>query len=210
MRVEMWSDVACPWCWLGKRHLEEAIRQAGLARDVVVDVRSFELDPRPRPTVPANEHLARRLGGAARVDAVHRRLAEMGERVGLRYDFDRALVATTFDAHRVHHLAKTRGLGPEVVERLMRARHAEGADLADHATIRRLAVEAGLDGAEVDRTLSSGAYAADVRADEAEAAALGIQGVPFFVLDGRLGVSGAQPVEVLLEALRAARDGAPG
>ncbi|MEA3200146.1 MAG: hypothetical protein QOE90_1574 [Thermoplasmata archaeon] len=202
MRVDVWSDIACPWCWLGKRNLEEAIRQAG-RDDVEVVMRSFELNPRAGPTRPAKEYLAERFGSLARVEDAHRRLEAMGERVGLRYDFARQQVANTFDAHRVHQLAKTRGLGAPVVERLMRAYHGEGADLADRATLRRLALEAGLEASDVDDVLSSEAYADAVRADEALAAELGVQGVPFFVLDGRHAISGAQPVEAFARALSA-------
>ena len=204
MRVDVWSDIACPWCWLGKRHLEEAVRRLGLEGKVEVEMRSFELAPRQGASEPAKGILARKFGSAEAVEQAHRRLAAMGERAGIRYDFERALVANTFDAHRVHHLAKARGRGAQVVERLMRAYHGEGADLADHATLRRLAAEEGLDAGEVDRVLASDAYADEVRADEAEAAALGIHGVPFFVLDGRYGVSGAQPVEAFERALRTA------
>jgi predicted DsbA family dithiol-disulfide isomerase len=203
MRIDAWSDIACPWCWLGKHHLEEALRREGVHAQV--EMRSFELDPTRGATAPAREHLARKLGGHARVDAIHERLAQMGERAGIRYDFGRQQVANTFDAHRVHHLAKARGRGPQVIERFLRAYHGEGADLADHATIRRLAAEEGLDAGEVDSVLASGAYGADVRADELEARELGIHGVPFFLIDGRYALSGAQPVEAFVQALRMIR-----
>lgn len=201
MRIDVWSDIACPWCWLGKHHLEEALRRGGVEAEVAM--RSFELNPSPRPTIPARDYLVRRLGGAERVDAAHARLAALGERAGLRYAFDRALVANTFDAHRVHHLAQAKGRGPETIERFMRAYHGEGADLADPDTITRLAVEAGLDEADVRQVLATDAFADAVRRDEAEARAIGVQGVPFFVIDGRYGISGAQPVEAFEEALRA-------
>lgn len=213
VRIEAWSDVACPWCWLGKRHLEEAARREGIPLEL--ELRSFELNPQPRASEPAKPYLARRLGGEARVAAAHERLAAMGRAVGLAYDFDRALVANTFDAHRVHHLAKARGRGDAVVERFLRAYHAEGADLADHATLRRLASEAGLWAAEVDEVLASDRFAKEVRTDQAAAIGLGISGVPFFVIEGKWAVSGAQPVEAFAQALRQvhaamARDAPPG
>jgi predicted DsbA family dithiol-disulfide isomerase len=200
VRIDVWSDIACPWCWLGKHHLEEALRLTGI--DAMVELRSFELDPTAGPTRPARERLVAKFGDPARLDAAHARLTAMGERVGIRYDFAAQRLANTFDAHRVHHLAKERGRGAEVVERFMRAYHGEGADLADHATIRRLAVEAGLDGEDVDRVLAGDAYAAAVREDELTARELGIHGVPFFLVDGQYGVSGAQPVELFARALK--------
>lgn len=167
-------------------------------------MRSFELNPTPRATTPAKEYLTSRLGSAERVAAAHARLSALGERAGLRYGFERALVATTFDAHRVHHLAQAKGRGGDVVERFMRAYHAEGEDLADRATILRLAVDAGLEPADVERVLATDAFGDAVRADEAEARALDVHGVPFFLIDGRYGVSGAQPVEAFERILREA------
>lgn len=199
MKVEVWSDVACPFCWLGKHHLVEAARRLG--QPIEVEYRSFELQPGASGVRPVREYLAERYGDLAGIDAAQERLTEQGRAVGISFDFERAVMSNTFDAHRIHHLARSKGLGDVVMERLLRARQGEGADVADHATLRRLGVEAGLDGADVDTVLSSDAFAADVRADEVKARAYRIQGVPFFVLDGRLGVSGAQPVEVFMDAL---------
>lgn len=205
MRIEVWSDVACPWCWLGKHHLEEAIRRAGHS-DVEVAFRSFELQPNARAARPVREYLAERYGADLRgIDAAHERLTRAGEAIGIAYDFKRALMVNTFDAHRIHHLAIVRGRGAEVVERLMRARQGEGADVSDHATLRALAIDAGLAADEVDRVLASDAFADDVRADEDAARKLGIHGVPFFVLDGKYALSGAQPVEAFERALAMAR-----
>lgn len=200
VRIDVWSDIGCPWCWLGKHHLEEALRRSGIAAQV--ELRSFELNPRAGATRSARAYLLERFGSGEAIDAAHARLRSMGERAGIRYDFDRALVANTFDAHRIHHLAKTRERGAEAMERLMRAYHGEGADLADHDVLRALAAEIGLDAGEVDETLASDAFAREVREDEAAAREVGVQGVPFFVFDGRYAVSGAQPVDVLVEALR--------
>ena len=204
----MWSDIACPWCWLGKRHLEEAIQHVG-AQDVQVEFHSYELQPGAGPSRPVSEYLVERFGSKAAVDAAHERLSQAGRPVGLEYDFERALMANTFDAHRLHHLAKARGLGARVMERFMSARQGEGADMADHPTLRRLATEAGLEGSEVDHVLAGDAYAEEVRADEAAARELGIGGVPFFVIDGRYALSGAQPVATFVRALQLARGEAP-
>lgn len=207
LRVDVWSDIACPWCWLGKRHLELAIERAG-ARDVEVEFHSFELQPNARESRPVKEYLVERYGSAEAVDAAHERLARAGAAVGLDYDFDAALMANTFDAHRLTHLAKERGVGARVMDRFMRARQGEGADMADRATLRRLAVEAGLDGAEVDEVLASDKYVDAVRADEHIARELGIHGVPFFIIDGKYALSGAQPIESFERAFAMARGAA--
>lgn len=205
MKIDVWSDIACPWCWLGKHHLEEALRRTGIAADV--EFRSYELQPGISGTRPVLEYLVDKYGGDhASVDAVHERLAEMGRRAGIKYDFQRAAVSNTFDAHRLHHLAKAQDLGVPVMERLMRARQGEGADLSDHATLQRLAIEAGLAAAEVDDVLAGDRFAEEVRRDEALAVQRGIRGVPYFLIDGRLALSGAQPVEVFEQALREAQD----
>lgn len=207
MKVEVWSDVACPFCWLGKAHLQAALRNAGVEADV--EFRSFELAPAAGPARPVREYLEERYGAGPGIDASQARLRAQGAAVGLAYDFERMLMANTFDAHRVHHLAKARGLGEALMERLLRAHHGEGADVSDHATLRRIAGEAGLDGAEVESLLMGDAYATEVRADEALARKYGIRGVPFFVFDGRLALSGAHPVEVFEEALRQVKAQAP-
>lgn len=202
MRIDVWSDIACPWCWLGKHHLQEALKRAGVA-DAEVAFRSFELQPgAERKARPVREYLMERYGSPAQIDAAHARLVDAGKQVGIHYDFDRALMVNTFDAHRLHHLAMAQGKGEAVMERLMRARQGEGADISDHATLRALAVEAGLDAADVDRVLSSDEYADAVRADEAMARQIGVGGVPFFVFEGKYAVSGAHPVETFEQVLR--------
>lgn len=202
VRIEVWSDIGCPWCWLGKRHLEQALERTGTAAEI--EFRSFELDPRAGPTTSARECLVGRFGSAAAVDAAQARLRAMGEQAGIEYEFERARVANTFDAHRLHHLAKSDGRGDVAVERLMRAYHAEGADLADHDTLRALAGDIGLQPKDVEALLASADYAREVREDEAAAHAAGVRGVPFFIFEGRYAVSGAQPVDVFEQVLRKA------
>ena len=201
MHVSVWSDIACPWCWLGKHHLQRALANTGINAEV--RFHSFELQPNARGARPVREYLIERYGGSAQhIDAAHQRLTAAGKQVGIDYDFDRALMVNSFDAHRVHHLAMARGRGDEVMERFMRARQGEGADISDHATIRALAVEAGLDGGEVARVLAGDEYAAQVRADEERAREIGVDGVPFFVFNGTYALSGAQPVAVFERVLR--------
>jgi predicted DsbA family dithiol-disulfide isomerase len=152
-----------------------------------------------------NELLARKYGlPAERVRAMNERLTGEARKEGLDFHLDRVRVGNTFDAHRLVHLAADSGQADPMKERLMRAYFTEGATVGEPETLRGLAVELGLDAQRVDDLLASDAFAVDVRADEARARALGISGVPFFALDERYGVSGAQPAEVLLGALRQA------
>ena len=210
MVVEIWSDVACPFCWLGKRRFERAVAQFDRPDLVEVVWKSFQLDPRLRtdPDVRVHDHLARTKGidpGAAR--AMNARLAEAGRREGLAYDFDRLVVANTFDAHRLIQMAKAAGLADEAEERLFRAYFAEGKNVADHAVLAELGVEIGLERAAVEGTLAGADHAAAVRRDIEEARELGIGAVPFFVVDRRYGVSGAQDTELFVRTLTQALAG---
>jgi len=202
VRVDMWSDVACPWCLLGGAHLREASRRAGIP--VEVEMHAFQLSPDQKDVEPVRDHLARNYSDPARIAASQDRLRAMGAAVGLDYDFEHALAANTFDAHRLHHFAKQQGLGAEVMEGLLRAQHTEGKDVSDPATLLAVAVGAGLDADPVQALLDSDDFAGSVWADIEEAHRSGVQGVPFFVLDRRLALSGAQPVEVFEQALRQA------
>jgi len=205
LRVDIWSDIACPWCYVGKRHLEAALAGFEHRDDVEVVWRAFELDPtaeRFEGTYP--ELLASKYGmGIAAAKERLKGMADLGARDGIDFRFDRARRVNTFDAHRLMHLGILRGVQNGLKERLLRAYMTEGADLSDTETLVRLATEAGLDAEEARSVVATRAYAEEVRADEAEANALGIHGVPFFVI-GRYGISGAQPTPVLLEALRKA------
>jgi len=208
MKVEIWSDVVCPWCYIGKRRFETALARFDHAADVEVEWRSFQLNPaQPRGArEPLEESLARKMGGTVeQARAMNARVTELAAAEGLEYHFETYRVVNTFDAHRVMHLAKAHGLGTEAHERLLRAQLVEGEILEDHDTLVRLAAEVGLEVDETRRVLASDASAADVEADIALAQAFGAGGVPFFVIDRRYGVSGAQPAELFLEALETAR-----
>jgi predicted DsbA family dithiol-disulfide isomerase len=204
--VEIWSDLVCPWCYLGKRRLEKALERFPERDRVDVVWRSFELEPdAPATPEPRAEALIRRYGMTA--DEAAQRDADMtalAAEAGLEYRPDRVLLGNTFDAHRVLHAARAAGLQAEAKERLLRAYFTEGRALTDRDTLVELAGEAGVDRAEARAALANGSYAADVRSDEHEAAQLGINGVPFFVLGRRYAVSGAQPPELLLQALERA------
>jgi predicted DsbA family dithiol-disulfide isomerase len=207
MRVEVWADVVCPWCYLGKRRLEHALAGFDHRDEVEIVYRSFQLDPTaPRDrVVPTAELLSGKYGmSAEQVDANQRQLEELAAAEGLEYHLTGSLSGSTHDAHRVLQLARERGLAGPVVERLYRAYFTERRSVFDAASLLDLAVEAGLDAGEVSEVLAGSAYADAVAADGAEAQALGATGVPFFVLDRRYGISGAQPTEVFSRALEQA------
>ena len=207
MRVEIWSDIACPWCYVGKRRFESALRQFEHAGDVDVVWRSFELDPNaPRTHAePQDELLAKKYGmPLERARQMNERMTGEAQKEGLSFHLDRVRVGNTFDAHRLVHLAAAAGKADAMKERLMYAYFTDGDAIGDPATLARLAGDVGLDPVQVGETLASNAYAADVRSDEARAHAFGISGVPFFAIDERYGVSGAQTADVLLGALRQA------
>lgn len=214
--VEIWSDVVCPWCAIGKARFDAAVQQLDDPSSVQVRWRSFELDPHaPRTrdgdyaTMLAAKYRTSRDQAQAMID----RMVETAAAEGLEFRFDIAKPGNTFDAHRVVHLAADRGLQLQVKDRFLRGYHSEGAAIGDHGEITRMAVEAGLDEGEVRDVLAGDAHADAVRADEEQARAHGIGGVPFFVLDGgsgqRVGVSGAQPADVLLDALQRVRPAEP-
>jgi predicted DsbA family dithiol-disulfide isomerase len=212
VNVEIWTDIACPWCFLGKRRFEAALAGFEQRDDVRITWRSFELDPQAPAEVPGDhdEQLAAKLGRSVEeIHAMHEQMTAMAAAEGVPFRFGLVRGGNTFDAHRLTHLAAAHGLGDEMQERLMRARQAEGALLSDPETLRSLAGEVGLPAEAVDDLLAGDAYADAVREDEALAAALGIQGVPFFVVDRRLAVSGAQSPEVFGELLRRALTAAP-
>ncbi len=216
LRVDVWSDIACPWCYVGKRRLEGAI--ARLRDPVAIEVvwRAFELDPGAPREQPAGTSYAERLAakyGSSMLEAqgMIDRMTSVAAEDGLTFRFDRARPGNTFDAHRVLHLARERGVQGAAKERFLRAYLTEGEAIGDPEVLARLGSEAGLDAEEVRRALAGNAFAKDVRADEEEARRLGIRGVPFFVLGGRYAVSGAQPVESLHQALQTAlSEVAPG
>lgn len=206
--VDVWSDVACPWCYLGKHRLESAIGAFG--EDVQVTWHSFQLDPTiPRGQhVPHAEALAKKLHTTPeRVREMNQRLIDLGAAEGLDYRFDLYMQANTRDAHRVLHLAQEHGLGNEMKERLMRGQFTEGAIVDDADTLVSMGVEVGLDSDEIRAVLASDKYDDAVQADIDEAAALGASGVPFFVFDRKFAVSGAQPVRTFADALRRSTEG---
>jgi predicted DsbA family dithiol-disulfide isomerase len=209
MTVEIWSDVVCPWCYIGKRRFEAALEAFEHADEVTVMWRSFELDQEaPRqPEGTAAERLAAKYGmSVERAETLNAEMTERAAGEGLEFHFERARGGNTFDAHRLIHLAATYGHQAAAQERLMRAYFTDGEAIADPETLIRVITELGVEEAEARDVLATERFSDDVREDELLASQLGIQGVPFFVFDRKLGVSGAQPPEVLVQALQRAWD----
>jgi protein disulfide-isomerase len=207
MKVEVWSDIMCPFCYIGKRHYEAALKQFADSNRIEIEWKSFQLDP----TIPKNpenknnvyKYLADRKGmSEAQSRKMHDNVVEMAKQVGLSYNFDNAVIANSFDAHKMIQLAKTKGLGDEAEERLFRAYFIEGMDFGDIPTLVKIGQEIGLDSAEIEAALLSDDFAYKVKSDVAEAAQLGIQGVPFFVFNRKYAISGAQPTESFLETMQ--------
>jgi predicted DsbA family dithiol-disulfide isomerase len=205
MKVEVWSDVVCPWCYIGKRRLERALEQYEHADEVEVIWHSYQLDPTQLrgENVPTTEMLARKMGAPMpQVHAMNERVTGLAAEEGLTYHLDRAVTANTFDAHRLTHFAATRDLADKLHERLFRAALTDGEAVDDADTLVRLATEVGLPAEEAREVLTTAAYAGAVREDIRQAQALGANGVPFFVFDRTYGISGAQPLDTFLDTLR--------
>ncbi|MEH0822120.1 MULTISPECIES: DsbA family oxidoreductase [unclassified Micromonospora] len=200
MEIEIYADVVCPWCWIGKRRLEQALASYG--GDVTVRYRPFQLDPtpvtEPRPLVEA---LAAKFGGREGAESMFAHVTQVAAGVGLDMRFDRAVQANTFEAHRLIRFATERGLAEETVEALYAAHFTDGVDLGSRDALAELAVKVGLDEGEVRDHLDSPAGRREVAADLAAAQQLGVSSVPTFVLAGRYAVTGAQEPETLLAAL---------
>jgi predicted DsbA family dithiol-disulfide isomerase len=211
VRVDIWSDLVCPWCYLGKRRFERAVAELGA--DVEVVHHSFQLDPSfPRGTSrPTREVLAEKYGRTLEeADAMEAQMEQRAAADGLEYHLDGVHMGNTVDGHRLVHLAAEHGLADTVVDRFYRAHFTERRSLFDRESLVELAAEAGLDAGDARAVLESDAYEAEVAADGEEARALGATGVPFFVIDRRFGVAGAQSPEVFAQVLQRVSDAAAG
>lgn len=207
MQVEIWSDVICPWCYIGKRRFETALANFAHRESVNVTWCSFELDPNAPLQYPGTleEMLSHKYGVSPQeAAAMNARVTAIAREAGLEYHLARARAGNTFDAHRLLHFAAGRQLGDRATERIMHGYFSEELAVGDHAALARLAPEFGIAESEALALLESDAYSDAVRADEARAAGFGITGVPFFVFDEKTGISGAQPVEAFAEALQQA------
>ncbi|MFC4149219.1 DsbA family oxidoreductase [Micromonospora mangrovi] len=200
MEIEIYADVVCPWCWIGKRRLEQAL--ASYDGDVTVRYRPFQLDPTPvTEPKPLVEALAAKFGGRERAEAMFAQVSQVGAGVGLELHFDRAVHANTFEAHRLIRFATERDRATEMIDALYRAHFTDGVDVGSVDALVRLAGEVGLDEAETRGYLESNLGRREVAADLAAAHELGVSSVPTFVLAGKYAVTGAQEPETLLAAL---------
>jgi len=207
MQIEVWSDFACPFCYIGKRRLEEAVSRFEHRNHIDIQYRSFELDPSAEKNVPHDVHemLSAKYGMTRdKAMEMNDNVGRMASEVGLDFQFDTMVLTNTFDAHRLSHFGAHYGKRTELTELLLKAYFTDSKHLGDEQTLLDIAVEAGLDREEAAEALSSGRFADSVREEEQEAGKLGVRGVPFYVINRKYAVSGAQPTEVFLSALEQA------
>ncbi len=204
MKIEIWSDVVCPFCYIGKRKLEKALSNFPNKGDIEIEWKSFQLNPdqKTNPSLNTIEYLATSKGWTMeQTREITSNVVEMAKTEGLEFDFDNAVVANTKNAHRLIHHAKSHGKGGEMKERLLSAYFSEGKNIDDAATLTSLGKEIGLADAEIKRVLESNQYEEEVELDSYESRQMGVRGVPFFVLDRKYAISGAQPDEVFTQTL---------
>jgi len=205
MKVEIWSDIMCPFCYIGKRHCESALQQFANAGNIEVEWHSFQLDPgiKHEPDKSLYQYLAERKGFSYEESVkMHDHVTGMAKNAGLDYHFDKAVIANSFDAHRLIQFAKTQQLGDAAEEALFKAYFTDGKDMSDRATLIELATTIGLDPAQATQVIDDPeAFAPEVDRDIQEAQQIGVRGVPFFVFDRKYAVSGAQPSATFLEVI---------
>ncbi|WP_218712869.1 DsbA family protein [Arthrobacter sp. BF1] len=204
MKIEIWSDVACPWCYIGKRRFETALEAFPHKESVDVQWRSYQLDPTLPDHYDGTElsYLSERKGmDPAQVAGMFAHVTEQAAGEGLNYKFDDVVVANSFNAHQLLHLAKAHDKGDAVKEALLSAHFEHGVDIGSRAALVQIGTDVGLSATDINAALDTDKYADDVREDFAEARAIGVTGVPFFVIDRKYGISGAQPAEVFGQAL---------
>ncbi|WP_255365445.1 DsbA family oxidoreductase [Brevibacillus sp. SKDU10] len=207
MKVEVWSDFACPFCYIGKQRIEAALDKFAHKDDVEVVFRSFELDPKAQRDVDYDVHdmLVAKYGMSRdQAIAMNENLSSKAKEVGLTFQFDTLILTNTFDAHRLAKYAFKQGKMNPMAQELFQAYFTDSRHLGDHETLVELAVKVGLNRDEALKVLAGDDYSADVRADEEEASRLGVSGVPFFVIDRKYTVSGAQSTDMFLNALQTA------
>jgi protein disulfide-isomerase len=209
MKVEIWSDIACPFCYIGKKNYEKALEKFADASNIEIEWYSFQLDP----TIPMEgndgvnmtTYLEQRKGmPASQIQDMFGHIGEMGRNVGIVFNFDKAVIANTIHAHRLLQLAKTKGLSNEAEEILFKAHFTDGVDIGSLVELKSLGLTIGLEETDLDRVLNSDDFSYEVNQDIREGANIGVQGVPFFVFNRRYGISGAQPVDAFLETINKA------
>lgn len=207
MKIEIWSDVMCPFCYIGKRNFETALEQFDNKQHIEVVWKSFLLDPSIPEVAEDSYHdylVKRKNMSSSQVKGMLANVTQAAKDVGLEYNFDKAVMVNSQSAHKLIQFAKTKGLGDQMEERLFKAFFTEGKSIADKNTLVQLGSEIGLDEADITTVFTDDTYGALVNKDIQEGQQLGVQGVPFFVLDRKYGVSGAQPPQAFLENLEVA------
>ncbi len=209
MKVEIWADIGCPFCYIGKRRFESALERFAFRDKVKVEYRSFQLDPNAekKPSYDVHDLLAAKTGySKEEAKAMNKQVAQQAKTVGLDFQIDRIIPANSLDAHRLIKFAERYGKSSEVVELLFKAYFTDAKHIADADTLVEIAVEAGMDREQAIRMLESAEYTDEVRSDGREARSFGASGVPFYVINRKYAISGAQPSEVFLESLQKAWD----
>lgn len=204
MKIEIWSDVMCPFCYIGKRHFEEALSKFSDKEHIDIEWKSFQLDP-TMPDVAEEsqeDYLVKRKGmSREQVQGMLQNVTAMAKEAGLDFNFDQSIMVNSQKAHQLIQFAKSKGLGNEIEERLFQAYFTEGKNVADETTLTELGKEIGLDENELQVAFNDDKYLYQMKQDIQEAQNIGVRGVPFFVFDHKYGVSGAQPTEAFLETL---------
>ena len=204
MKVDIWSDVRCPFCYIGKKKFEAALRKFPQRDKVKVNWRSFELDPHIETTPAVNviDHLAAVKGiSPAQAEGMHQYVTGVAREVGLDFNFEKSVVANSFNAHRLIQLAQKKGLAEKAEEELFKAQFIDGKNIDDKEILLKIGQTIGINEKEVEEMLNSDSFSREVKQDEIQARSLGINGVPFFLLDDKYAVSGAQSTDVFLQAL---------
>lgn len=204
MKVDIWSDVRCPFCYIGKRKFEKALEKFPHKNEIEVNWHSFELDPtlKTNTAVSAIEHIADIKGiSKEQAEGMHTHVTNVAKEIGLDFNFEKSVIANSFNAHRLIQLAKTKGLANEAEEQLFKAHFLEGKNIDDNETLIQIGVSAGLNENDVKDMIASDSFSQEVRQDEMQAQSIGINGVPFFILNNKYAVSGAQSPDVFLQAL---------
>ena len=205
LKIQIWSDIMCPFCYIGKRRIEEALSLFEHKNSVAIEWRSYQLDASfvASPDDNMVEHLAQKYGkGADWAQGMLDNMTQNAKTAGLDFHFEKSILANSFNAHRLLHLAKKYQLANDLEELLFKAYLTEGKNINDNNTLKELGVSVGLNPVEIDEVLNSDAYGNDVKQDIQNANSIGVQGVPFFVFDNKYAVSGAQPATAFLETLQ--------
>lgn len=204
MEINIWSDVRCPFCYIGKRNFEKALEQFPQKDELKVVWRSFELDPslKTQPETNTVDYFVQSKGiSRQQATQMLSHATNMAKEIGLNFDFDKAILANSFNAHRLIQMAKSKDLGDEIEEALFKAHFADGVNIDDTESLIEIGVSIGMDSEEVRKAMESDAFDYEVRQDQLDARNIGVQGVPFFVFNNKYAVSGAQPPAAFLETI---------